>query len=82
MCGILTPATQAALLLKYWDPRDENEATSSKSFSRVGGIVKFVGEAEGLSEIEGSTLGKAVGLVGLLEGSFEGENVGAAVGRI
>jgi hypothetical protein len=81
MCGILTPATQAALL-KYWDPKDENDATSANSFSIVGGIVKLVGEAEGLSEIEGSILGKAVGLVGLFEGSFEGETVGAAVGRI
>ena len=83
MCGILTPSTQAALL-KYCElrPSDENEATSSKSFVIVDGIVKLVGEAEGFSEIEGAMLGEAVGLVGLFEGGLEGENVGAAEGRI
>jgi len=63
MCGIATPTTHA-VLLKYLEPIDENEATSLNNFVILGGIVKLVGEAEGLSEIVGEKLGENVGLVG------------------
>ena len=81
MCGILTPTTQE-VLLKYFEPRDENEATSLNSFAKLGRIVKLVGAAEGLREIVGTRLGTTVGLVGKFEGSLVGEIVGVAVGRI